>query len=211
VRKGARAHRGTGARGQPGTTRAPVRPCRRALRAFVPLCLCASFLAACGPAERGVASANVVADSADQTMFGLTQILTNNGVMQAYLQADTAYMYEASGRVDLRHIKVTFYSALGDPESVLTGQTGTYWTRTNQMSAKGGVVVVRTADQAKLRTEFLEYDPATNQVKTDQPYVADKGAQHVEGDHGFTCDPGFTNCTTVGARGNAGRFVMPGQ
>ena len=195
----AQAHRRTGAQA------------RRLLCASVPLCLCASLLAACGPAERGVASANVVADSADQTMFGLTQILTNNGVMQAYLQADTAYMYEASGRVDLRHIKVTFYSALGDPESVLTGQTGTYWTRTNQMLAKGGVVVVRTADQAKLRTEFLEYDPATNQVKTDQPYVADKGAQHVEGDHGFTCDPGFTNCTTVGARGNAGRFVMPGQ
>ena len=181
---------------------------------FVSLCLCAAVpavFAACGPTDHGVAAAGVVADSADQTMFGLSQILTNDGVKQAYLQADTAFMYEASGRVDLRHVKVTFYTAMGDPESVLTGLTGTYWTRTNQMSAKGSVVVVRTADQAKLRTEFLEYDPDKNQVRTDQPYVADKGAQHIEGDHGFICDPGFTNCTTVGARGNAGQLVMPGR
>ena len=35
-------------------------------------------------------------------------------------------------------------------------------------------------------------------------------SQHIEGDHGFTCDPGFTNCTVLGARGTAGRLVMPG-
>jgi LPS export ABC transporter protein LptC len=198
-RADARAHR-----------RAGARRAWRLLRASVPLCVCTSVLAACGPAERGVASANVVADSADQTMFGLTQILTNDGVRQAYLQADTAYMYEASGRVDLKHVKVTFYTASGDQESVLTGLTGTYWTRTNQMSAKGGVVVVRTSDQAKLRTEFLEYDPATNQVRTDQPYVADKGEQHFEG-VGFVCDPGFVNCSTQQAKGNAGHLVMPAR
>jgi hypothetical protein len=86
-----------------------------------------------------------------------------------------------------------------------------YWMRTNQMSAQGNVVVVRTADGATLHTDFLKYDPTKNQVTTDRPYVADKGAQHIEGDHGFTCDPGFTSCTTVGARGTAGRLVMPGQ
>lgn len=170
----------------------------------------AILLAACGAPGKNVAAAGVAADSADQTMWGMTQYLTKNGVNQAFLQADTVYVYEASGRADLRHVKVTFYTAQGDPESVLTGKSGTYWTRTNQMSAAGNVIVVRTADQARLKTEFIEYDPAKNEVRTDQPYVADKGEQHFEG-VGFVCDPGFTNCTTQQTRGNAGHLVMPAR
>ena len=180
----------------------------RLLRASVRLCLCASVFTACGAPGKNVAAAGVAADSADQTMWGMTQYLTKNGVNQAFLQADTVYVYEATGRADLRHVKVTFYTAQGDPESVLTGKQGTYWTRTNQMSAAGNVIVVRTADQARLKTEFLEYDPAKNEVRTDQPFVADKGEQHFEG-VGFVCDPGFTNCTSQQTRGSAGHLVMP--
>jgi LPS export ABC transporter protein LptC len=172
--------------------------------------VCAAALAACGAPDRNVAATGTAADSADQTMWGLTQYLTKNGVKQAFLQADTAFMYEASGRVDLVHVKVTFYSEQGEAISVLTGRIGAYFTRNNQMWARDSVLVVRLADQARLKTGFLEYDPTRNEVRTDRPYVADKASQHVEGDHGFTCDPGFTNCTTVGARGNAGRLVMPG-
>ncbi len=176
-------------------------------------CLAAlAALAACGGGGRGGAgSLAAEVDSADQVMFGVRQRLTNNGVQTAYLKADSALIYEAPGRVDLRKITVTFFSPEGVEMSVLTGQTGVYWMRTNQMSARGDVVVVRTSDGARLRTDFLEYDPAKNQVTTDRPFVADKGAQHIEGDHGFTCDPGFVNCSVQGARGTAGRLVMPSQ
>lgn len=157
-----------------------------------------------------MAAAGAVADSADQTMFGLTQILTKDGVKQAYLQADTAFMYEASGRVELKHPKVTFYSVQGEPQSVLTGKAGTYFTRTNEMNARLDVLVVRTADQARLKTDFLQYDPAKNEVRTDRPFVADKGQQHFEG-VGFVCDPGFTNCTSQQTKGSAGHLVMPAR
>ena len=167
-------------------------------------------LAACGGAEKGVAALGTTADSADEVIAGLKQNLTNDGVKNAYLRADSAWVYEASGRVDLKHVTVTFFSAEGVQMSTLTSETGIYWMRTNLMSARGNVVVVRTSDGARLRTEFLQYDPAKAQVSTDQPYVADKGAQHVEGPQGFVCDPGFTTCTTQHARGNAGRLVMPG-
>jgi len=166
-------------------------------------------LAACG-GGKGATALGTAADSADQVMFGVRQRLTKDGVQQAYLRADSALIYEASGRADLRKVTVTFFSTEGVQMSVLTALTGVYWTRTNQMSARGDVLVVRTSDGARLRTDFLEYDPAKNQVTTDRPFVADRGAQHIEGDHGFTCDPGFTNCTVVGMRGTAGRLVMPG-
>jgi LPS export ABC transporter protein LptC len=169
----------------------------------------AALLSACGGPERGVASVAAAADSADQVMMGVRQFLTKDGVRQAFLQADTALVYESNGRVDLKRIHVTFYSPEGVQQSVLTGNGGTYWTRTNQMSARGDVLVVRTTDQARLRTDFLEYDPAKNEVRTDRPFVADKGPQHIEG-LGFTCDPGFTNCSSTNTRGTAGRLVMPG-
>jgi LPS export ABC transporter protein LptC len=166
-------------------------------------------LAACG-GEKGAAALASAADSADQVMYGIQQRLTKEGVQQAYLRADSAFSYEATGIVDLRNITVTFFSAEGVQQSVLTARFGTYWMRTNQMSARGDVVVTRTSDGAKLRTEFLQYDAAKAEVITDKPYVADKGAQHIEGPEGFTCDPSFTNCTTQHARGTAGRLVMPG-
>ncbi|MGA2383374.1 MAG: LPS export ABC transporter periplasmic protein LptC [Gemmatimonadales bacterium] len=177
----------------------------------MPLCLCA-FLVLCGCSGGGksVSATGAQPDSADQVMFGVRQRLTNNGVQQAYLKADSALIYETPGRVDLRKVTVTFFSPEGLQLSVLTSQTGVYWMRTNQMSASGNVVVVRTSDGARLQTDFLEYDPAKSEVTTNRPFVADKAAQHIEGDKGFTCDPGFTNCTVVGARGTAGRLVMPG-
>jgi len=190
--------------------RADGRLATRVLRASVRLCLLGSVVAGCG-GEKGTVSLGARADSADQVMFGVKQYLTNMGVKQAYLRADSAFVYEASGRVDLTKVGVTFYSPQGVEMSTLTSRTGVYWMRTNQMSASGTVVVVRTADGAILHTDYLQYDPAKNQVTTDRPFVADKGSQHVEGDHGFTCDPGFTSCTVVGARGMAGRLVMPSQ
>jgi LPS export ABC transporter protein LptC len=185
-----------------GTARRLARVLALGLAAVVPA------LTACGGSGHGVASIDAAADSADQVMWGVRYYLTDQGVRQAFLQADSAWEYEATGRVDLKHIHVTFYSAEGVQESVLTGDAGTYWTRTNQMSARGNVVVVRTSDQARLRTDFLEYDPNKNEVRTDRPYVADKGDRHMAG-VGFNCDPSFVNCHTTGARGSAGQLVMP--
>jgi LPS export ABC transporter protein LptC len=170
----------------------------------------AGLLAACGAGTRGVASVASAADSADQVIMGMRTNLTKDGVRQAYLRADTAFVYETGGHSDLRHVQVTFFSPEGVQQSVLTALEGTYWMRTNQMSAHGDVVVVRTSDGARLRTDFLQYDAAKGEVSTDKAYVADKGTQHFEGD-GFVCDPGFTNCSTQHARGTAGRLVMPGQ
>jgi len=190
--------------------RTDARRTRPPFRASVFVCVCASVLAGCGGGGKGVASLGAQADSADQVMFGVTQFLTSMGVKQAVLRSDSALVYEAPGRVDLRKVTVTFFSPEGVQLSILTSLTGVYWMRTNQMSASGNVVVVRISDGARLKTDFLEYDPAKNQVTTTRPFVADKAAQHIEGDKGFTCDPGFTNCTVLGARGTAGRLVMPG-
>lgn len=208
MRPAARRPARAGAR--PAAGRHAARARRRIPASLAGCVALAALLGGCGGTERGVASVGAAADSADQVMWKVRQYLTKDGVQQAYLQADSAFVYEATGRVDLKRIHVTFYSPEGVQMSVLTAQTGTYWMRTNQMSARTDVVVVRTVDGARLQTDFLEYDPAKNEVRTDQPYVADKGAQHIEG-VGFTCDPSFVNCSTQRARGTAGQLVMPAR
>ena len=153
-----------------------------------------------------------IADSADQVMFGVVTKLTNLGVKQADLEADTAYLYENSGRTELRHVKLTFFSPTGVQQSVLTADSGTYMLRQQQMEARGNVVVVRT-DGSRLTTSLLRYDQAKNEVSTDKHYATDDAQHnHLEGD-GFTSDPTFTNVLTHRAKGGTrgGGFTLPGQ
>ncbi len=172
---------------------------------------CLAFLAtgACSKQRQDPFEQLGQADSADQTIFGLKLNITNNGVRQAYLMADTAYYYENSGRDVLHHVHVTFFSPTGDSTSVLTSRQGFYWTRTNIMEAVGNVVVVRK-DGARLVTSELWYDQGKNEVHTDSSYTFDSADRHGTGE-GFTSDPTFTNIESRGVRGRAGHFVLPGQ
>jgi LPS export ABC transporter protein LptC len=150
------------------------------------------------------------ADSADQLMIGMSTNLTAEGVRTGHLEADSAFVYEASGHTDLKKIKVTFYTPSGVQTSVLTAETGWYQTRTGAMEARGNVVIVRTSDGARLTTSIIKYDQSKNQVTTDQPYTTDQGDKHFTGT-GFVSDPTFSNVVSQGIRGTGGHFTLPGQ
>src|SRR3990170_1121024 len=108
--------------------------------------------AACRDSGRdAVAAVQEAADSADQLMIGLTQYMTNQGVRQAYLEADSGFVYENSGHIELKRIRVTFFSQSGVQTSVLTGREGSYNMRTGQMEARGDVLVIMTSG-ARLTT-----------------------------------------------------------
>lgn len=165
---------------------------------------------ACRDAGRdAVAEVQEAADSADQLMIGLTQYMTNQGVRQAFLQADSGFIYENSGRIELKKIRVTFFAQTGAETSVLTGREGTYNMRTGQMEARGDVLVVMT-NGARLTTSLLRYDQSKNEVSTDQHYVYEAPDRHIVGD-AFVSDPSFDNIVTQRPRGTAGRFTLPGQ
>ena len=181
---------------------------RRLLRVvFVAL----AFHACSGAGDRSIQTMAGIGDSADQVMLTMKTNLTNLGVKQAEVEADTAYLYENSGRTELRHVKLTFFTTAGVQQSVLTADSGTYMMRTQQMEARGNVVVVKT-DGSRLTTSVLRYDQSKNEVSTDQHYSGtDAHGTHLEGD-GFTSDPSFTNITTHRARGGTrGGFTLPGQ
>ncbi len=182
------------------------------LRTTVPAVLSALavwVLAACSKPKADPLEQVQQADSADQILFGMKLYLTNNGIAQAYLEGDTAFYYENTGRQVLKHVLVTFFGRSGDTTSVLTSREGFYWARTNIMEAVGNVVVVRK-DGARLTTSELWYDQGKNEVHTDSAYTFDSADRHGTGD-GFVSDPTFTTIQSRSVRGRAGHFVLPGQ
>jgi LPS export ABC transporter protein LptC len=182
----------------------------------VRLCVCApvplALLAACGgrPKQDVVAQVEAAADTADQLMIGLYQYITENGVRKAYLEADTAFLYENAGRADLKKVKVTFFGPAGDTSSVVTGKLGFYDWRTGRMETREDVVVL-LSNGGRLTTSILRYDQAKNEVSTDQHYVyVAPPDQHMEG-ASFVTDPSLSRFRTQHPKGRAGAITLPGQ
>lgn len=205
----------TGAPGHRRTVGSAHRPLRARLATVARLWACApvAVAAACGDdrpdAVAAVAAAAMAADSADQLIIGMTHYITENGVRKAYLEADTAFFYENTGRAELRRVRVTFFGPSGDTSSVVTSRLGSYETRTSRMEAREDVVVV-LSNGGRLTTSVLRYDQARNEVSTDQHYVYVGPDQNTEGE-GFVTDPALSTIRTSRPRGTVGSVVLPGQ
>jgi LPS export ABC transporter protein LptC len=127
----------------------------------------------------------------DQMMFGISTLLTDRGVRNAELQSDTAFFYDENTRIELRGVRLTFYTRTGERNSVLTAREGTYNTRQSRMEARGNVVVV-SEDGKRLTSEQLKYDQVRNEISSDSAFVLTEPGRRLEG-IGFTSDPNMNN------------------
>ncbi len=150
------------------------------------------------------------ADTADQLLIRMKHYITQDGVRKAFLEADSAFLYETAGRTDLKKVKVTFFGLAGDTSSVVTSLRGTYDWRSGKMEAIDDVVVL-LSNGGRLTTSILRYDQVKNEVSTDQPYVYRGPDQNAEGPAGFVTDPSLSRFRTMRARGSGGSFTLPGQ
>lgn len=157
-----------------------------------------------------VTATQVVLDSADQVLIGMSHYVTDAGVLRARVRADTAFFFSGTQRAELRNVHVTFYDAAGQATSTLTSREGTHHWRTGDMEARGNVVVVRDKDGATMRTEVMDYNQIRNEVSSDRDFVFDEPGRHVEG-RGFTSDPEFKKVTAKSPRGTGGQFILPNQ
>jgi len=142
------------------------------------------------------------AEAADQVAYGVTHILTNDGLRRMLLEADSVYAFTGPQRHQLFGIHVTFYSPEGAVTSTLTAKAGTYEWRTGNMEARGDVVTV-TPDGRRLETSVLQYDRALDRIVGPEAFHWTTATQDVVGD-GFTSDPELKNVQTTRARGVLG-------
>lgn len=178
-------------------------------RALLVAFLALPLAAACNKAkEPPVTLRSALADSADQVMFGVRQFLTEQGVRQAQLRSDTAFMFENGTRIELRGVHLTFFGTTGAKTAVLTSREGSYTTREQRMEARRSVVVV-SEDGRRLETEQLRFDQARNEISSDSAYVATEGGRRQSG-IGFRSDPNmrFMQCLRA-CSGTVGEVALP--
>jgi LPS export ABC transporter protein LptC len=148
-------------------------------------------IAACqGREQPPVTAVPTAADSADQVMFGVRWSLTERGVKQGDLFADTAFVYDDNSRLLFRNVRTTFNTPTGAPNGTLTAREGRYDMRQQVLEGFGDVVVV-TTDGKRLLTPHLRFEQTRNLVRSDSAFTLVEGARQHRG-LGFESDPNIT-------------------
>lgn len=178
----------------------------RAARLALPLLLLA------GCRDQGIQPPRTVAaDSADQTYKTMSTEITRGGVRVSFVEADSAWVYQARQIADLKTMKVTFFDSSGATISTVTAKTGRYNMRDQSLDARGDVVAVSSQGRV-LKTPHLTYDRAQNVIMSDTTFTSTSPKGDLAGSS-FTSDPGFRTVTVIRPKGAAkgAGFVIPGQ
>lgn len=166
--------------------------------ALFPLMLTA---VACGGDEQvEVAGPELLELGASQVMMDVETFVTRDGIKKAHLVADTAYFLEGESGVNLRGVRLDFFSEQGGTGSRLTSRRGWYEMQSGNMQATGDVVVVDSATDRRLETERLEYRAAADELHGDTAFVLYRGNEVIRG-QSFITDPGLTDIRTTGPSG----------
>jgi len=181
-------------------------------RLMIALAIAAATAAGCsrqGTAPPVKAGASL-ADSAEQVMFNVRSLLTEQGVQRGEMFADSAYVFDDNTRFELRRVRTTFNTSTGVKDGTMTGDRGRYDLR-QQVLEGFGHVVITTNDGKRLTSPHVRYRQASNEVSSDSAFtMVEADGKRISG-VGFRADPQLNNVTVLkGARGR-GSFTLPGQ
>jgi LPS export ABC transporter protein LptC len=169
------------------------------------LVLAASALA-CGQ-ERETPVASDFAQGIDApVVFGMVSFLSASGVREGRVQADTAFTFADSTKVDLRVMTVDFYDEEGRERATVSGRTGEWNQDTDRMVARGDVVLRIHTDGSRLESAEIHYDPENDRIWSDSATVRTLADGTVTSGSAFESDIEFTNVRVLNIRGGAGRI-----
>ena len=168
-----------------------------------------AVLVACSSKKQPpVASHSPLADSADQVMYNSRFVLADQGINRAQMHSDTAYFFDDNTRMEFENPVVTFFTATGAKDAVLTSRHGTYNNRTSNMVARKNVVVV-SEDGRRLTTEELIYNQQKNEISSDSAFLLTEPSRQVSG-IGFRSDPNMKNILILKGASGIARGVSTG-
>jgi LPS export ABC transporter protein LptC len=137
-------------------------------------------------------------------VFGMTSFITVEGVREGRVEADTAYTFADSTKVDLRVMTVTFYDEAGRERATVSGRTGEWNQETNRMIARGDVVLRVHTDSSRLESAEIHYDPENDRIWSDSATVRTLADGTVTRGSAFESDIEFSNVRVLDIRGGAG-------
>lgn len=126
----------------------------------------------------------------DQVVENGEHVITALGVKKAVMVAEQLVFYNQAGKVYGDTIQVSFFDDGGAFQSMLTALEGEMSQRTEDMIARGNVVV--RGSGSTIRTEELHYDPRRNLVTSDVPTEINQMGNVIRG-QGVESDPALTD------------------
>ena len=142
---------------------------------------------------------------ADNVIFGMTSYLSTSGVREGRVQADTAYMFADSAVAQLRQMDIVFYDEDGREVATVSGERGRWSQDTDQMVARGNVVLMVHADSSRIESAEIHYDPTTERIWSDSATVQTQKDGTVTSGSSFESDLTFENILIRDIRGGGRR------
>ncbi|MFW5947054.1 MAG: LPS export ABC transporter periplasmic protein LptC [Gemmatimonadota bacterium] len=172
-----------------------------AIAPAVPAAVLLAALAACGGGQDPVADTGGFRDlPSDHVALDLFTDIKDMGALRARLHADTAYIWEDSARTVMFPVDLRLYDENGAETAHLTADEGHLDSETNNMFARGNVVLVSTDDERRILTEELHYDPRRGRIWSDVHTVLFEGDSRLEGS-GFQANSDMTEIEVYESRG----------
>lgn len=177
----------------------PMRGLFRGGGAWLPV-LALLAAGACGQdGETPMVSEELVRMDADNVVYGMTQILTREGVREARVEADTAYFYQDSSAVHLRGVEMTLFEESGRERARVTAERGRLDSSGREMVGTGNVVLTIEGESRRIETEELHYSSAGDRIWSETNTIMEEDGEVTCGT-AFRSDLEFRNVVIERAR-----------
>jgi len=129
-------------------------------------------------------------------------VISDSGRIRAVIYAGYLRVYDNMQQTQLSEgVKSFFYDQFGKQTSVMTSREGTVDEATNNLEARGDVLVVST-DSTKLRSEILYWDNQRQLIHTPAFVRINSPKEKLQG-HGLEADQGLKNYRIFRVTGEA--------
>lgn len=102
------------------------------------------------------------------TAHNIETLYSDSAKVKVKLNAPLQYEYSTGDRKFPNGIKIQFYKANGEINSVLTANKGYYYKQTDNYKVTGNVVIENNVENKKLNSEELLWEPSLKRVSTDK-------------------------------------------
>jgi len=177
----------------------------RAARTLTAVVAIATMLA-CGEERETPVASDFAQGIEAPVVFGMVSFLSASGVREGRVEADTAYTFADSAKVDLRGMTVTFFDENGRERATVSGRTGEWNQDSDRMVARGDVVLRVHTDGSRLESAEIHYDPENDRIWSDSATVRTMADGSVTRGSAFESDIEFTNVRVLNIRGGTGRI-----
>ena len=150
-----------------------------------------------------VADETLVGIDADAVLFHMEDYLSSEGVRSGVVRADTAHVYNDSSEIRMWGVEMTLFHEDGSERAHVTSEQGTLDSVTEEMTARGNVVLVMNQGAQRVESPELHYDPAGDRIWSDSNSVFTRDGRVTRGTC-FRSDLSFTTYSVCNIRGSAG-------